>query len=413
MTAQLRRAVWWLGACQCVFWGVLYYGFSVVLVPIDRALVASQATVAGAFSCGLLLMALVAPRIGRWLDQGRGPVVVRVGAALAVSGLVALSQVGSVAGLYAAWCVLGLAMAALLYESAFALVIRAVDDTGNRLRALAAVTVMGGLASTLFLPLLALVVERLGWRQTQLVAAGFVLLAAVAMERRVFPALPSQAGRPTPAVPVRRSRREARFLALVACFSTASIAAMAVTTLLIPLLVQRGVSAPLAATVLAMLGIAQLPGRLWMLRGGAQPSPGHFAALPLGLQALGLAGMACAPGIGVAAASVAVFGLGAGLHTLARPWLVQRLYGVQAAGYWNGQVARVQGFARALGPVLAVALAAVSSAPIVLGALCVTMFALAVLAPALLREAAPADRFDDAVPPPAAAPCHISETGGA
>lgn len=416
MTPALRRAVWWLGACQCVFWGVLYYGFSVVLVPIDRALAVSQATVAGAFSGGLLAMALVAPRIGRWLDQGRGPSVVRAGAAFAVLGLVLLSQVESVAGLYAAWLLLGLAMAALLYESAFALVIRAVGETGDRLRALAAVTVMGGLASTLFLPLMALIVERLGWRDAQLAAAAFVLLAAVAMEWRVFPALPSHAGRPAPAAAVRRSRREPRFLALAACFATASIAAMAVTTLLIPLLIERRVSAPLAATVLAMLGIAQLPGRLWLLRGGALPSPGHFAALPLVLQGLGLFGLAFAPGVGSAAAAVAVFGLGAGLHTLARPWLVQRLYGVPSAGYWNGQVARVQGFARALGPVLAVALAAVSTAPVVLGALGVAMFALAWLAQALLRDgpgAVAADLRDDTVPPPAAARCHISETGGA
>jgi MFS family permease len=414
MTPALRRAVWWLGACQCVFWGVLYYGFSVVLVPIDQALVVSQATVAGAFSCGLLAMALVAPRVGRWLDRGRGPAVARLGAALAIVGLAALSQVESVVGLYAAWIVLGLAMAALLYESAFALVIRAVDDAGDRLRALAAVTVMGGLASTIFLPLLALIVEQWGWRDAQWAAAGFVLLAAVAMEWRVFPALPSRVAPQTQAAPVRRSRREPRFLALVACFSSASIASMAVTTLLIPLLIHRGVTAPLAATVLATLGIAQLPGRLWMLRGGALPSPGHFAALPLVLQGVGLAGMALAPGIGLAAVSVAVFGLGAGLHTLARPWLVQRLYGLSAAGYWNGQVARVQGFARALGPVLAVALAASISAPLALGALGVLLLALAVLAHAQLRDgprSGPADRVDaNGAVLPAAVRCHSSET---
>lgn len=392
MTPALRRAVWWLGACQCVFWGVLYYGFSVVLVPMDRALVASQAMVAGAFSAGLLVMALVAPRFGRWLDRGRGTTVVRLGVGLAVVGLVLLSQVASVAGLYAAWGVLGLAMAALLYESAFALVVRAVDDAGDRLRALAAVTVMGGLASTLFLPLLALAVEHLGWRKAQLVAACVVLLAAAVMERFVFPALPAHARPSTQADPVRRSRREPRFLALLACFSASSIAAMAVTTLLIPLLIQRQVSAPLAATVLAMLGIAQLPGRLWMLRGGAQPSPGHFAALPLVLQGAGLAGMAFAPGIGLAAAAVAVFGLGAGLHTLARPWLVQRLYGASASGYWNGQVARVQGFARALGPVLAVALAAIAGAPVVLAALAALLLALAALAHALLRVESRSER---------------------
>ena len=38
---------------------------------------------------------------------------------------------------------------------------------------------------------------------------------------------------------------------------------------------------------------------------------------------------------------------------MARPWLIQRLDGTGAAGRWNGELARVQGFVRAAGPVAA------------------------------------------------------------
>ncbi|MCA1714747.1 MAG: MFS transporter, partial [Gammaproteobacteria bacterium] len=61
MTGVTRTAVWWLGACQCVFWGVLYYGFSVWLVPTAQTLAVPQAWVAGAFSLALLIMAASAP----------------------------------------------------------------------------------------------------------------------------------------------------------------------------------------------------------------------------------------------------------------------------------------------------------------------------------------------------------------
>ena len=50
------------------------------------------------------------------------------------------------------WAALGLCMAAILYEPVFAIVGRAFADPEGRLRAIATVTVMGGLASTAFLP---------------------------------------------------------------------------------------------------------------------------------------------------------------------------------------------------------------------------------------------------------------------
>jgi MFS family permease len=356
MRTGLKRAIWWLGACQCVFWGVLYYGFAVVLVPIERDLDASRAAVAGAFSLGLLVMALAAPMVGRALDRGHGGRLIRGAAALAVTGLGTAATSTTLPMLYLAWGMLGLAMAGLLYESAFALVVRAVRDDAQRLRALAAVTVMGGLASTVFLPVLGWVTQFQGWRASLWVGALAVAAAAFLMHRLVLPAMPPVALAPA-TVPARPSRRDRRLVGLLAVFVTATLASMAVTSLLVAWLTGRGVSGTTAASVLAMLGIAQLPGRIWLIGEGRTPSPAVLSSLPLLLQATGLAGLALAPGPLAAALWVAVFGLGAGLHTLARPWIVQRLYGVAEAGYWNGQLARVQGLGRAAGPVLAVGLA--------------------------------------------------------
>jgi MFS family permease len=191
MPVHLRRAVWLLGLCQCVLWGVLYYSFSVLLVPMERDLGLSRTAVAGAFSAGLSAMAMLAPVIGRGLDAGHAARVTRLGIALAVSGLILVAAAHGPVALYLGWLGIGAAMAMLLYEPAFALVIRAVADDGHRLRALAAVTVLGGLASTIFLPLLATVIDRWGWRNAVLACAGVTLLAAGVLETRVIPALPA------------------------------------------------------------------------------------------------------------------------------------------------------------------------------------------------------------------------------
>lgn len=355
MTPALRRAIWLLGAGQCVYWGMIYYGFSVLLVPMVEDLHATRTIVAGAFSVGLLVMALVAPPIGRWVDRDHAPRVMRVGAWIAVAGTLAASQVPGVVSLYVVWAILGLAMASLFYEPALGLVIRTVKVDGDRLRALASVTVVAGLASTIFLPIMAFTVNRIGWRSTEIAIAVVVVVASASLQRYVLPhfrAEPAQASVAVAGAPPVRVRHPAAFAVLAVVFVLSMLGGMALTTILIPVVVERGHSPTLAATVLAALGVMQLPGRIWMLRGGRTSSIRGLLALQLGLQTLGMVLVAVNGWIGVTALGVACFGGGSGLHTLARPWALQSIYGVSHAGRVNGVMARYEGFARAGGPVL-------------------------------------------------------------
>jgi hypothetical protein len=111
-----------------------------------------------------------------------------------------------------------------------------------------------------------------------------------------------------------------------------------------------------AASVLGALGIMQLPGRAWVMRRTQLPSNQALMVVPLLLQALALGVIALSPWLPLTAAAVGLYGVGAGLHTLARPWIVQQRY-ASHAGLRNGQVARAQGLGRAATPVLAAAAA--------------------------------------------------------
>lgn len=345
-----QRAVAWLGAGQCLYWGVLYYGFAVLLAPLARDLSVPGNDVATAFSLGLLLAAVLAPRVGRWVDAGRARQLIAAGAALAATGLLVLAAAQGRAGLFAGWLLVGLAMALLLYETAFGVVIRAHRDPWQRMRALAVVTVFGGLASTVFLPLMAWLCGTLGWRQTLVAFAVVICLKAAWLDRQVLarlPAAPGEAQDEATSSVVAAGRAPWR---LVLPFSVSSFSAAALVTLLVPMLVARGHAATLAAGVLGALGIMQLPGRLWLSRSRRRPGARFLVFVPLLLQATGLLMVLVPAGWPPAALGVALFGLGAGVHTLARPWLVQQMAGVDRAGRWNGQVSRWQGIARALGP---------------------------------------------------------------
>jgi MFS family permease len=96
-----------------------------------------------------------------------------VGSCLGTALLIAWSRVESLAGFYVIWTLMGFALAATLYEPAFGAVVRWFP-TEHRDRALTIVTLAGALASTIFMPIAAWLVEHGGWRQALLVLAAIL-----------------------------------------------------------------------------------------------------------------------------------------------------------------------------------------------------------------------------------------------
>ena len=133
-----------------------------------------------------------------------------------------------------------------------------------------------------------------------------------------------------------------------------------------PALGERGVSASLAALLGGMFGLLQLPGRALMISRRMPLSTEALVVISLAAQAIGLfivaaISMAWGPAIGVA-----IFAVGSGLTALARPSLVYSRFGVARSGYVNGRLSRAQQLGRAVGPVLASSIAAMSSHQVVL-----------------------------------------------
>lgn len=58
-----------LGVTQLVGYGVLFYAYGVVTVPMEATFGWSRAQTSGAFSLALLVSGLVAHPMGRWVDR--------------------------------------------------------------------------------------------------------------------------------------------------------------------------------------------------------------------------------------------------------------------------------------------------------------------------------------------------------
>lgn len=352
------RAVAVLAATETVSWGVLYYAFAVVLEPMERELGWTRLQLTAAFSLALAVAAIAGVGVGRWLDR-HGPRVLMGLGSLAGAGLVlAWSGVTGLAALYVIWAGIGLCMAAVLYEPAFTVVTKWFP--AQRRRALTAITLAAGFASTIFSPLTAWLVSLAGWRGALAILAG--VLAAITVPLHAFglrrPAgagagasAPHGSPAPEHVVTARAALRSISFWLLTAAFFLSSFNTAALGVHLVALLLGRGYGAGFAATVAGLVGAMQVLGRVAFAPLTAVLAHRWATAAVFLFQAAGLALLVRPLSAGAAVAFAVLFGMGNGMTTLARPMLLAEAYGPAHFGTIAGVAALFATGARAVAPV--------------------------------------------------------------
>ena len=344
-----------LSVTETVTWGIIYYGFPVFLRPMEQDLGASRVAVTAAFSIGLAISALASISVGRWLDR-RGPrALMTAGSCLATLLTFAWARVQSLPALYIVWLLMGLAMATTLYEPAFAVVVSWF--VRGRDRALLTVTLVAGLASTIFMPIEAALLERMGWRAALSVLAvvlGVITIPIHALLLRQGSAGATAAGTdgtPAPSLTLGQAGRTAVFWVLSIAFLVSNFATAAVTTHLIPFLVDRGYSAAFAAATIGWTGAMQLAGRVLFVPISSRLGARVMVAAVFVGQALGIAQLSLLARLGTLLPFIVLQGSANGMATLARASSLAEIFGARNYGAISGAVALGANGARAVGPV--------------------------------------------------------------
>jgi len=112
-----------LGLAQIFAWGSSYYLLAVLAGPISRDLNWPLAWVAGGLSLGLLAGSVAAPRVGAAIERHGGRSVLAFSAVAIGMGQAGLAIALNLAVYALAWLVLGVGMAAGLYEANFAVLV--------------------------------------------------------------------------------------------------------------------------------------------------------------------------------------------------------------------------------------------------------------------------------------------------
>ena len=378
------RAVPVLGVTQILAWGVLFYPpvLTMPLIAADRGW--SLAFAMAGFSLALLVAGSSAPTVGGFIDRFGGHVVMAVGSLVGALGLLLLIVASNRYGYIVAWVILGIGIAANLYDPAFATLGRIFGSAARR--PITALTLAGGFASTVSWPATQLLLSITGWHGTYLIFAG--LLALIAAPLHAF-ALPRGryaqnkpydhlAAEPAAVLPA----RGAAFFLVAAGFAVYAFVPSGLAAHLLLIFRRAGIDPATAVTIGALFGPSQVAARLCEFVFSSNVHPLNIARFALALLLAGFFVLAIF-GLAVPAAITfaIVFGAANGLITITRGAVPLTLFGAAGYGRLLGRIATPFQIMQALAPVVLAAIVehASDAAALAVTAAC-TLAALACLA---------------------------------
>lgn len=331
-----------LGVTQILAWGAIFYT-PVLIVPLIAAEHGwSMAFTMGGFSVALLVAGLVAPYVGRSIDHFGGQVVMTAGSLIGALGLVLIGIADSSVAYYVVWMVLGLAMSASLYDSAFASLGRIFGAAARR--PITALTLAGGFASTFSWPSTHFLLEAVGWRGTYLVYAALLALIAAPLHAFVLPRQRVEADVPKLAdskVPdIVLPPHGLSFILVASAFAAYAFVPSGLSAHLLAIFARSGIDAGTVVWIGALFGPAQVGARLIEFSFGRNLHPLWVVRFALGvllcafvmLAVLGFSPL-------VAGAFALLFGGANGLVTITRGAVPLALFGASGYGRLMGRLA--------------------------------------------------------------------------
>jgi len=344
-----------LGTAQTLAWASSYYLPALLAGAMAAELGMSTTEVWLGFSVALGVSALLGPFSGRAIDRHGGRRVLSLVSLLFAAGLLTLALAPNPATLFVGWLLLGVAMGCGLYDAAFAALVRLQGSQARS--AITGITLLAGFASTVGWPLSAWLAHTWGWREACATWAvlhlvlGLPLNASLPQGRTTEPQrqpapAPVQA---TTAAPAQPPRGAAWALAYV--FAATWFVSTAMATHLPQLLMAQGASLSAAVATAALVGPAQVAGRLAEYGLMQRWHPLWSARMATLAHPLGAATW-LALGPVVSPVFVVLHGAGNGILTIAKGTLPLALFGPQGYGQRQGWIMAPSRLAQALAPLL-------------------------------------------------------------
>jgi MFS family permease len=337
-----------LGIAQILAWGSSYYLPAVLAAPIAAETGWPLGWVIGGLSLGLLVAGLISPMVGRRIHAQGGRRVLAASAILLAIGMTVLALSPSLPVYLGGWMIMGLGMACGLYDAAFSTLGQLYRDEARR--AIAALTLFGGFASTVCWPLSAFLVAQLGWRGAcatyALIHLAIVLplyLVSLRGERRA----PTGEKRAPSAAPAAISL-SLPFVLLAAAITFSALISTILSVHLLAILQARDIALAAAVALGALVGPAQVGARFVEMMIARWHHPIWTMPASALFMALGIAALWAE--LPVLSLALVLYGAGLGIESIARATLPLALFAPDHYARIMGKLAFPSFIAQAAAP---------------------------------------------------------------
>ncbi|MEO9339851.1 MFS transporter [Mesorhizobium sp. SB112] len=332
-------------------WGSTYYLIAVLTAPIVADTGWPLEWVVGSLSLGLLVAGIAAPKVGDTISQRGGQPVLASSCVVSAIALSMIAAAPNLAIFMTGWAVLGIGMAAGLYDAAFSTL---GGIYGNKARpSITTLTLWGGFASTVSWPLSAALVGAVGWRGTCLAYAAILIVLCLPLILAFVPKVKREVGgadlvtdRPL----ILSSREKIMFWLFAAIQVIAGLFVTIMSVHLLTLLQARGVSLAEAVGLGALIGPAQVGARILEMLGRGRHHPLWTLTASVVLGATGL--IMLAAGLPIIGIALILYGAGNGIFSIARGALPLTLFGPDRYPSVLGRLARPGLIAQAAAPLI-------------------------------------------------------------
>jgi len=350
----------------------LTYGFGAIFNEVIDEFAWSVAATAFAFSLRSEVGGIAAPLVGAILDRVGAQKVIAVGVIVSATGTVLMSLIQNLWQFYVAMLVISAGVSAA--GSQVGLAATATWFERRRARAMAIMTVGGGLGGLLAIFLAALV-EEYGWRQALRFLAAFMLVAGLAIstltrsrpddhsqpmdgvtQAGAEPVASTAPGEPPPRIErsgmsTKAAIRSQPFVLLTFAMIAYTFATNAVVVHQLPYLeIATGVSKSVAGSTVLVFTLTSILGRLGLGFLADRYPKRAVASAAAVLVAVGLLVLATASTFTMAIIGVMIVAPGYGAMMPVRPALFADYFGTRHFGAINGTATLIAHTGGALGP---------------------------------------------------------------
>jgi MFS family permease len=355
MQKPLPVPVHTLGISQIIAYGLMFYVFAQIKVPLADMLGVAPADILIGLTISLLIQAGIAPIVGAWVDHYGALRVMAVGLITGALGMVIMAFSPVYWVFLLAMVPLGVGFSMSCYEVAFSAAVQMNEPAARRNISL--ITFYGGVASTLTWLSVAPLLARFGLFYSLIFMAILLVVMALWLGRMGLKmAMPGRIAADAPPIPFRwteltHNEKVAMVtLASASCLEYMSFAG--ITLMLIHWYVERFADLGLAVILASIYGPFQVVGRVLEMRFGARHDARITAMLAFAMVPMALV-LIQFPSLPMVVLGMAMFGMGHGVLTVSFGFITNMYFRAAVYGRAKGWITTPRAIGMAIGPSVA------------------------------------------------------------